>query len=343
MADPLVSTTTSSGQSGPVDWMNGNWQNYINRVNGMTGQPLPVYGGPTVAPLNPYQNTAGDMSYQFATNGSAAGNAAANTATNFAQTGGGFNPYAGMQNPYAGLVNPMYGQTNPYAGDNPYLQQQIDASNADITKAYSQGTAAQTDAAFNQAGAYGGSAYQGQVANNQDMLGKTLAANTNNYRYNNYLNSGQLANSDLSRNAGLAQFDQGLNAQLGENSINRLNSAYNTQNQNMLAGGQLGLQTEPLDMAAINQLSQQGGIQQGNTQNNLNAMQNYFNQSTMAPYASLDILRNAYGAVPGQSTSGTSTTTQNAGQLSPWANIIGGLGVGASLFPGLFDFFSGGS
>ena len=302
------------------------WQQYLSGLNNTLGQnPITPYGGPTVAPWNAYQNTAANMQYQFATNGTPTGNAANAAIQN--QTQGAMNPYAtgtnpyqGQQNAYTGQTvgqtnNPYIGQTNAYAGDNPYLQSVIDSSNADISKAYAQGIGAQTDAAFNQAGAYGGSAYQNQVANNQDMLAKNLAANTSNLRYNNYLNSGQLAGQDLSRNtaaygqqaalntgnqltdlarnASLSGTDLARNAGLAGDYLNRTTGAYDSAQQRALSAAQLGLQSQGVDQNAISGLYGMGAAQQGNTQDVLNAMQNYYTQSQLAPFTGYDLMGNA--------------------------------------------------
>jgi hypothetical protein len=107
------------------------WQQYLSGLNNTLGNnPITPYGGPTVAPWNQSQNTAANMQYQFATNGTPTGNAANAAIQN--QTQGAMNPYATQQNQYQG-------QTNAYAGDNPYLQNVINSSNADIAKAYELG------------------------------------------------------------------------------------------------------------------------------------------------------------------------------------------------------------
>jgi hypothetical protein len=311
--------------------MQPNWQNYINGVNNLTANPIPVYGGPTVAPTNGMQNTSYDMGYNLATGGSPAQNMANAQIT--AQASGAIaNPYATTTNPYEGQQNQFLGQTNPYAGDNPYLNQMINSTGSDMAKFYSQGVAAQTDAAFNNSGAYGGSAYQNQVANNQDVFAKDLGSTLGNLRYQNYLNSGQLAQNDLARNASLSGQDLARNSGLAGDTLNRATNAFQNQQQNALQGAQLGLQSGQMDWNAINNLNALGTQQQGNTQNVLNGMQNYWQQSAMAPYANLDIQRNAYSSVPGSTV--TSSGTSAGGGASPWVNGVGAIGSLWSLFGG---------
>lgn len=166
-------TTTTA----PPDWLQQYWQNdYLNPMMNLTANPIPVYGGPTVAPWNQNQNTAANMMYGFATNGTPTGNAA-----------------------NGAIIRQANGVSNPYAGNNPYLQSVINNSNADIAKAYATGTAAQTDAAAARAGAYGGSGYNEMVGLNQKNLAQQLAQNTSNLQYQNYLNSGNLFEQDQNR------------------------------------------------------------------------------------------------------------------------------------------------
>ena len=291
------------------------WQQYLSGLNTTLGNnPITPYSGPTVAPWNAYQNTAGNMMYQFATNGTPTGNAANTAIQTQAQ---------GNMNPYATGTNPYQGQTNPYAGDNPYLQNVIDSSNADIAKAYAQGIGAQTDAAFNQAGAYGGSAYQNQVANNQDMLAKNLAANTSNLRYNNYLNSGQLAGTDLARNAGLA-----------DSYLNRTTGAYDTAQGRSLNAAQLGLASQGVDQNAIQGLYGMGAAQQGNTQDVLNAMQNYYTQSQLAPFTGYDLMGNALSRY----SAANSLQTMQGDGTSGITNFLGLAGTGISGGQQLYEY-----
>jgi len=276
-----TSTSTATGFAQPY------WNSYLSNMSQLTANPMPVYGGSTVAPQNGMQLTANDMGYNLATNGSPAGNMANAQIVNQAATGGGPNPYATM--------------ANPYMGNNPYLQQMIGSSNADITNAYTNAIAPQTDAANIRSGAYGGSGYQEQTGQNQLQLARALAQNTSNLEGQNYYNSGQLA----------------------ENSLNRATGAFQNQQQNALQGAGLGLQSQGMDWNAINGLNALGTQQQGNTQNDLNAQQQYFGNVVQAPFLSQNLMGNAIS----QATGGTGTTTQQLGlgqSYSPFG-IAGGL------------------
>ncbi len=336
------------------------WQQYLSGLNNTLGQnPITPYGGPTVAPTNAYQNTAANMMYQFATNGTPTGNAANSAIQNQAQ--GNMNPYATATNPYQGqnnsytgqtvapTSNPFIGQNNPYAGDNPYLQSVMDRTGDAMAKAYAQGTAAQTDSAFNQAGAYGGSAYQQQTANNQEAFGNALGQTLGGLQYNNYLNSGQLAGqdlarntsaygqqaalntgnqlTDLARNATLSSTDLARNSGLANDYLNRTTNAFDTSQGRALNAAQLGLASQGVDQNAIQGLNSIGTQQQGNTQDVLNAMQNYYTQSQLAPFTGYDLMGNALSRY---SAANNQTSTQLPG-TSGITNFSGILGLLASL------------
>lgn len=290
---PVTNTSTSSASSFAQPY----WNSYLQNMSQLTANPMPVYGGPTVAPQNGMQMTANDMGYNLATGGSPAGNAA----------------NAQIMNQAGGVVNPYATTANPYMGDNPYLQGMLNASNTDITNAYSNAIAPQTDAANIRSGAYGGSGYQQQVGQNQLQLGKALAQNESNVRGQNYYNSAQLA----------------------DNSLNRATGAFQNSQQNALQGSALGLQSQGMDWNAINGLNALGTQQQQNTQQDLNAQQQYFGNTVQAPFLSQNLMGNAIS----QATGGTGQTTQQLGvgqQYSPLGIAAGGATLLSQLFPGLF-------
>jgi hypothetical protein len=248
--------------------------------------------------------------------GGGPGMTAANNAAGFFTGGGGANPYATMTNPY-------FGATNPYAGDNPYLNKMIEQGTADITKSYGEGIGAQTDAAAIQAGAYGGSGYQQQVKNNQDVLAQNLSKYENDTRYQNYLNSAQLAQADLARNAGL-----------GEGMLSRSSDQFNNQMNRIIEAGKLGILSQSQQQAALNNLFTMGERQYGYDQNRLDAEKQKFLEEQMAPWLYGSILQGAYSAVPGQSSVSMQTTnnpnagTNWPGMLTGTAAILAALGIG---------------
>lgn len=203
MAD--VSTSTST------NWLQPQWQQYLTGLQNVlpqNGAPMPVYGGPTVAPQNQYQTTAGDMMNQLATNGTPAG-----TAANSA------------------IVNQAGGVANPYMGNGAEFQGLLSGVNQNMADAYQRGTAAQTDAAMARQGAYGGSGYNELTAANNKAFGQAVGNTDANLYYQNYQNSGNLFNQDQNRQlqaAGLGLQSQGVD----QNAIGGLNSIGTQQQGN---------------------------------------------------------------------------------------------------------------
>lgn len=133
------------------------------------------YPGQTVAPQSQYTQQATNMLANRAMNGSPLVNSA--------------------QNQLQSTINGDYLDITKAPG----FQSALDS----ITNAYQRGTAAQTDAAYNKAGAYGGSAYNELTgANNKafaDSLGNLAANNYNQARTQQLLAANQapsIANND---------------------------------------------------------------------------------------------------------------------------------------------------
>jgi hypothetical protein len=219
------------------------------------------------------------------------------------------NPYEGLQpgtaNKYEGastniVNNPMLGMNNPY------LTSAIDNASSDTIRNFNKAIAPNTDAAFARAGAFGGSAWGEQTSENQRNLADTLSKQATNARMSDYTNQQGLMNqnaqfqtgvnqSDLSRNAGLAQNQLGMNQQnwqtnagLNQNAANLNQNTWQAnlgalQNQNSLAsqnwqanlGAQQGQNT--LDQNAwqtnVGATQNQNSLNSQNWQANLGAAQ----------------------------------------------------------------------
>ena len=117
---------------------------------------------------------------------------------------------------------------NPYMGQSPYFDTMLKSGMEDITNAYKQGTSADTTRMFNMSGAFGGSAHQNAVANNEGALAKQLGQYATGMQNAQYDRSGNLMESALGRQMGaipLAFQGQGLSTDL----IDRLNASGATQ------------------------------------------------------------------------------------------------------------------
>lgn len=149
-------------------------------------------------------------------------------------------PWGQQMAGYAGATNPWLGQTsasaqyvgqNPYSGNNPYLQQQIDATTADATRAWQNATNPQFDAAARASGSFGNTAIEQQRGQAMSDWGRNLSGTIGNMRMQDYTQQQQLAESNLNRQQQMAQF----NAGLGAGDLNR-------NMQGWMSGQQLGMQ-----------------------------------------------------------------------------------------------------
>lgn len=262
---------TVSQEFKPPSYTQQGWKDYLGNAQNIASQPLTPYQGSTVANLTPMTGTGLQMLSDYATQGTperwAGGQAVVNAATGQAS-----NPFGGMSNPY--------------------LSGMIDQSNQKITDMYRKGTAAQTDAQYARAGAYGGSGYNDAVSTNQQNLAGALSANTNSLLNTQYDRSAGIAEGDLGRRlqaAGIGQGQQGLDA---------------AAIQQMMAGGDIGRQYE---------------------QQMLDANKNRYYEQRQGQFTLSDYLGNALSRASGGQ--GTNTQTGNGGGISPWSAGLGGLSL----------------
>ena len=271
------SSSTVSNEFKPPSWTTdgsangGTWQNYLARAADLTATPAPMYAGQRVADLSPQTYDAMDLITQTAMNSSPdvlAGRGAV------ADIAGGRYLNA---NPY---LSPQY--TNAVIGD----------TAGNMARAFAQGTAADTAAAANQQGAYGGSAYNQKQAMNAQGLAQSVGQMANQY---------QLANQ-----------------QLGANN-------YNTGIGQMLGAAQLAPQGQQMDLQAGQALAGVGDMQRSYSQQLLDSLYNTWQGGQMQPYQNLDIMGNALSRASGGIAGGyTSAQQQSGGGFSPIAGLLGG-------------------
>jgi hypothetical protein len=128
----------------------------LNRANTVTNQPYVGYDGPRIADFTGDQLAGFDMVRQQAGSANPLMQAANNYTTGAIN---GANEFHTQGNQYLGGTTPVNG--NPYAGqNNPYLNQLVQDSQADVTRSFTNATVPNMMAQFNAGGAYGGSAHQ---------------------------------------------------------------------------------------------------------------------------------------------------------------------------------------
>lgn len=244
--------TTTQTQTIPP-WLQDAAQGFLGAAGDVSQLPYEPYTGQRVADLSPLQQDAlqgfGDLSQGLPSmysaedmiNNTLQGNYQ-NPFASQGVNGGGqyqFNPLGsgGQFNPgqisAGGQFNPssVSGGSNPYEGENPYFQSSMNKGLDDITRAYKNGTAAQTDAMFANAHAFGGSAHQEQMANNERGLGDSLGNFANSMRQGQFDRSANLAESGLGRNLNAQQFNNTLGNQTFENAAQRGLQAGSLNNQ----------------------------------------------------------------------------------------------------------------
>jgi hypothetical protein len=166
MGGGQTSSTTTQKFEPPsyITNYDGNGGNYyadaISRQAQLSSEPFQQYDLPTVAPLNDLQDTGLKMAADYGMNGTPVGNTARGLATNTMQ--------------------------GNFLNSNPYLDQNINDTAANMTRSFQQGTAAQTDAAAARAGAFGGSAYNQLTSQNAAGLANSIGQMANTARMGNY-------------------------------------------------------------------------------------------------------------------------------------------------------------
>lgn len=137
---------------------------YISQAWANSQAPYEAYQGQRIAGLDPAQQMGMNLTGAQALNG-------------FQGQGDASNNYQSMMR--GDFLNPE---------SNPYLSANVNKAMGDITNAYRTGTKPQTDAAAARAGAFGGSAWQQMVNNNERTLGDSLGSTANQFYGQNYMN-----------------------------------------------------------------------------------------------------------------------------------------------------------
>lgn len=204
-------------------------------------------------------------------------------------------------------MDPAGNSANPYSGFGPKFNQVLQQGQQDITNSYNQGTAADTTRMFNMAGAFGGSAHQNTMANNQTALAKQLAQYTSGMQNDQYNRSGQMAEADLARNS----------------------AAYQGERNRMMGAINQGNQQQDLGFQRANALIGVGDAYRGLTQDQLNQAYNDWQAQRSYPQSQLDYMTGLMGRAQG-GVAPNVQTTQSGYQASPFSQLLGAgaLGIG---------------
>lgn len=279
---------TQTQQTGLPDWAQPYAKDILARGSTLSKQDMPVQG---VAGFTDGQNSAL----------------------------GGIQKLGLTQNPMLqsamGSMQDMQGASafsaqNPYARmNNPYLDQQVNKAQGDLTNQYQNAVAPQTMAQFRSGGAFGGSAMQ----QTQDMQNRQLVNGLND------VSSTMRGNAYAGTQAAAGQ-------QAALDSQN-----YQANQQNKLSAAGLAPALNESQYSGLFKALQAGGMQQHQNQSMMN--QDY--QKKMSPYNQLDWFKGLMNpGITGQQT--TSTTSQSGGNGA--ANLMG---IGSSAM-GMYSMYQNG-
>jgi hypothetical protein len=268
------------------------WQQLLTDATGKAyGNEYQQYPAERIAGMNQDQTRAIQQIEQMTARGGETGAMAANRQAENTLNG---NYLVGPDR------NAFAQQTNDYMGYGPQFQQQLQGELGDITNAYNQGTAADTTRMFNLAGAFGGSAHQNAMANNQAALARQLG--------------------QLTANAYQNQFNQ--SAGLQENQINRANTDFENERGRMMGAIAPGQNTNNMFYQGIQQLMGVGDAQRSLSQDRLNLNYQDWLDKNNIDFKNADWLSGLYSRAQG-GMSPNSTSTAAGYQASPFSQLIG--------------------
>jgi hypothetical protein len=329
------------------------WEAGMMNQDGSFGiKPRAQYTGERHAPLTYDQTAAGsnirslnDLSLGTIDVGNKARQQTSRTLSgDYLGEGPSGNPYMGLapaaSNPYIGGneyqgANPSTDR-NLFAGNNPYFRDTLMQGMDDITSQYQKGTAADTTRMFNLSGAFGGSAHQNAIANNEAGLGKTLNNYTNSMLNQQYDRSAGLEDSYLGRDIANQQQNVGRNSGLAENAINRGFQNFTSGLDRGMQGweGERGRQMQATGLGQNEQgmALQRAGAQMGvgemyqnQDQKNRDFSFDQWNQNQQHPFQMMDWLSGLYGRAQGGMAPNSAVYSSGASGAMPY------VGAGMSL------------
>lgn len=314
------------------------WTSAISNAQNQAATPYQAYTGQRIADFSNPQSIAMGEVQNYNTG---VDNPTGTVNDAMAQTdntlNGAYMPGAQNADPYAGQSNPWAQQmitpgTNQYVGDSPAFESALQQGQSDITNAYQRGTAADTTRMFNQAGAFGGSAYGNAVGANEYALGKSLDSYTSGMVNDQYNRSAQLQDAQLGRDLSAdttnkTQGNADFQAQMASGQ-----SAYDAERANQMNAVGQGNNQQALALQRAQSLMGVGDAQRSMTQDQLNQQYNNYQTQLQYPYTQQDWLTGILGRAQG-GISPNSTTTQSGYAASPFSQLLGG-GLLASQFLG---------
>lgn len=263
---------------------------YSQKAMNLANSPYQSYGGQQVADMNWAQEQGAQTIYNRAFGGDALLNQGKATMQNGLASGN-----AATANPYGYSGD---GGRNPYAGQNAYLQQNIDAAMGDITRNYNDAIAPALTTQMVGSGSFGNTGNQAATQNSLNDLTKNLGNTASNMRMQDYTAQQQLAESQIGRNLQNNQF----NAGLGQDYASR-NDQMKSQYLNLAPTYANQAYTDADQLMKVGQQWQDNGQQQ------LDAQYQSWADAQNDPYKKLAAMSGVFGSGLGN----TTNTKQSGG------------------------------
>lgn len=307
-------TTTQISKTEPPDYVKPYSIQMMTSAGQLAKKPYESYPGDRIAGLTPQHYAGLDMTTKRAFQGSPAMNAATEHTANVFD-----DAYMNKGLDMASQVNPYQGQANPYSGSNQYMEGMIDKANQNITDNYRDVVSPGLDAMGRNSGAFGNTGVQATRNKSQEQLLQQLSDTENQYRFQDYGQQAQLAESGINRNAQLASQQQA-------NTLGMYSNERQAQGQALEFAPAIAAN----DYTDYQMMLGAGDILRNAEQQQLDYGFDQWQQQQNYPYQQLNVLQGAVANSMGGQTNNITSAPNAYGQSSTAQNIGLGLsGVGA--------------
>lgn len=268
------------------------WGEALENANALKDRPYERYQWDRIAGFDDDQNTAKEGIRHFVGSGGspvtiAANGQIQNTLDDDYLSGTKMNPGALTSNAYEGINSPIF-------------QNLLNRGQQDIIDKYQQGTSADTTRTFNMSGAFGGSAHQKAVANNEAGLAKGLGDYT-----------AGMQNDQYNRSAGLR-----------ENLINRGMQAYEGERGRQMGAIGMGQNEQALAFDRFQKLMGVGDMERSLKQDFLNLDFQDWQDAKNNPFKMSDFFTGVLSRAQGGMAPNSTTTMPGYG-ASPYSQLLG--------------------
>jgi hypothetical protein len=300
LTDPSKVQTTSSTSTDLPDWFEQYIQNLASVGGQLASQPYPTYPGPRLAPFNPAQQRAFDLTQQ----GVGAWQPGIDQAVNTTAQATNLGPLS-TADLFAGASRTFPGAVSEYL--NPYSENVINRASELAGRSFREQIAPEIENRFIGAGQFGSAGMRQTMDRAARDLTEGLQSQAAAQLAQGYDTAGRMFGEDTSRLAGLASSAGQLGLQGGQQ-LGTLSELA----QRLRAGDAAGLQ-------AI------GAQQQGQNQASLDLGYEDFQRQRDYPWQQLDRLSGLIRGIPTQQTTTTNTSEPGPSNLQQGLSLLSGI------------------